>query len=203
MTAVVSRWERRPPALAVLLALVLGVLGLSARAAGRDAAAPPTVPYEHHGACPFECCTYRTWTVTADTDVRTDRRDGAPVAFRLRRGERVDGVTGVVVTTKLGTATVRRGVAPGESMLKAGEVVYVLHELGEGFWHVWAHGQFFSARVVGTEETCSATGEEAGECAIRMVEAPATVWWARIRNRSGQEGWTRHLDRFADVDACR
>jgi hypothetical protein len=66
----------------------------------------PPLPYEDSGACPFECCTYREWAVQAETTVRSARDDAAPVAFRVRPGQRVTGVTGVVVTTKLGRAVV-------------------------------------------------------------------------------------------------
>ena len=45
---------------------------------------PPPVPYEEQGACPFECCTYRTWRAKVDTQIFKERRDGAALAFRGR-----------------------------------------------------------------------------------------------------------------------
>ena len=34
----------------------------------------PALPYESPGACPFECCTYRTWTVEAHTELLRQHR---------------------------------------------------------------------------------------------------------------------------------
>src|SRR5262245_37470859 len=90
---------------------------------------PPTLPYEDVGLCPFECCTYREWSVDADTVVLTNRKDGSLVAFRLRRGERVKGLTGVVVTTKFGKALVRQPTTIGESgvAVAPGETVHIIN----------------------------------------------------------------------------
>src|SRR5262245_54362221 len=94
---------------------------------------PPT-PYEDHGACPFECCTYRTWTVKTDTDLRGDRRDAASLVARLRKGDRVEGITGVVVTTRLGKARVLAPITKVATRLRleAGQTLYVLNYVGEG-----------------------------------------------------------------------
>ena len=180
--------------LAALL-LLLASTGLTAA----STPSPPAVPYTHYGACPLECCTYGPWTVEKDTDVRADRRDGARVAFRLRRGEKVEGVTGVVVTTKLGRAMVTTPTTLGNSELfmREGDVLHVLHPVREGYWYVWARGQFESARIGLPRERC------AGECAIRMLEPPTSVWWAQIRNGDGQEGWSRRIADFGDVDGCQ
>lgn len=62
----------------------------------------PSLPYESHGACPFECCTYREWSVDRDTDVFGDYRAKTPAKFHLKRGQKVAALTGVVVTTRLG-----------------------------------------------------------------------------------------------------
>src|SRR5688572_11341642 len=84
--------------------LVLTIMGCSL-AFGQRNSKPPQ-PYFDRGACPFECCTYRDWNVTEPTVVRKAMNDRSPVAFRLKKGERVVGVTGVVITTRPGIATV-------------------------------------------------------------------------------------------------
>ncbi len=57
------------------------------------------LPYEDVGACPFEGCVYqRTWVANRTVGIRTERRAGAPVAFRLTKGAAVQAMTGVVVT---------------------------------------------------------------------------------------------------------
>lgn len=191
--------------------LVAAVLMASLAAAGAadaadGAAGPrlPKVPYEDHGACPFECCTYRTWTVKAATQVRTDRRDTAPVAFRVRAGEQVDGITGVVVTRKLGRATIQKPIVvdPEGLELRPGDVVHVVNYIGEGFWKIWARGRLHHVELAGKQQTCAGDDREPVTCAAQIVEEPETVWWAKVRNRAGQEGWTRQLDHFGNIDAC-
>lgn len=51
---------------------------------------------------PLECCVYREWT--AEAPVRLRRAAGAmrPVVEVLARGERVQALTGVVVTGRAG-----------------------------------------------------------------------------------------------------
>ena len=45
----------------------------------------------------------REWTVNAPTAVLTGRSTSAPMAFRLKAGEAVQGLTGVVTTTRART----------------------------------------------------------------------------------------------------
>jgi len=189
---------------AALLTASLAVFGMAQAAEGPGRPSLPKVPYEDHGACPFECCTYRTWTVNAETPVRTDRRDNAPVAFRVRAGEQVDGLTGVVVTTKLGRATIREPIVVDSDKLelRPGEVVYVVNYIGEGVWKIWTRGRLYHLEIAGKEETCGRPAPEPGPCAAQIVEEPKTVWWAKVRNRTGQEGWTRQLHHFDNIDAC-
>lgn len=189
---------------AALLTASLAAFGMAQAAEGPGRPSLPKVPYEDHGACPFECCTYRTWTVNAETPVRTDRRDNAPVAFRVRAGEQVDGLTGVVVTTKLGRATIREPIVVDSDKLelRPGEVVYVVNYIGEGVWKIWTRGRLYHLEIAGKEETCGRPAPEPGPCAAQIVEEPKTVWWAKVRNRTGQEGWTRQLDHFDNIDAC-
>ena len=205
MSALAARVRR------IVLVTVAALLTPGLAAAGGVEAADgpgrpslPKVPYEDHGACPFECCTYRMWTVNAETPVCTDRRDSAPVAFRVRAGEQVDGLTGVVVTTKLGRATIREPIAVDSDKLelRPGDVVYVVNYIGEGVWKIWTRGRLYHLEIAGKEETCGRPAPEPGPCAAQIVEEPRTVWWAKVRNRTGQEGWTRQLDRFDNIDAC-
>lgn len=60
------------------------------------------LPYLDAGACPFECCTYRQWIANKDTVLSKNMSDNSPVAFRIKKGGKVTGLTGVVITTKAG-----------------------------------------------------------------------------------------------------
>jgi hypothetical protein len=187
-----------------LLTASLAAAGAAEAADGPARPGLPKVPYEDHGACPFECCTYRSWTVKAETPVHTDRRDDAPVAFRVRAGEQVDGVTGVVITRKLGRATIREPIVVDSDklVLRPGEVIHVVNYIGEGVWKIWARGRLYHVEISGKEQACVGQARAPVPCAAQIVEEPITVWWAKIRSRTGREGWTRQLDHFANIDAC-
>jgi hypothetical protein len=159
----------------------------------------PRLPYEDAGACPFECCLYREWSVRADTLVRSRRDDAAPIAFRVARGAKVVGVTGVVITTKLGLVAVRRPTTVGERKMRVapGEPLHVLHYVGEGYWKFWLRGQVDQDQLTVKGDRCIG-----GPCDVEVVEKPVTVWWAKIRDTHGREGWTRDLSHFGGIDGC-
>lgn len=155
----------------------------------------PPPAYESAGICPFECCTYRDWTADAEVPVHAIRSERAPVLFRLRRGETVRALTGVVVTDKPGVVKIKSPVHAGsridgkgpELSLKAGDVVYPLAPLGEGIYRFWYHGKVYES----TEDMLPMP-------TTRDVE---TTWWKQVRNRQGQTGWTRS-DQFKGADEC-
>lgn len=76
------------------------------------------------GACPFECCTYREWSVKADTTLvaHPDRR--APAVGKACKGSRVQGLTGIVITTKPGEIEVIVRIANDVDSLKVGYSVW-------------------------------------------------------------------------------
>ena len=144
------------------------------------------VVYEDPGACPFECCTYGSWRVKEPITIR-ERRDRSAVALDvIPAGSRVDALTGVVVTTKVG-----RGEIPADNAClsvwggRAGLPVEVLHYQGEGYWLV-------------------RLGSSTGDCELRPTVSPVTEWWIRVLSPSGVIGWTDDVERFEgeSLDAC-
>lgn len=79
-------------------------LGLASTAAISKNSDKPPIPFEDHGACPFDCCVYREWFARGDIKALKDRKEGSPVVFGIKEGERVTALTGVVITTKPGVA---------------------------------------------------------------------------------------------------
>ena len=149
---------------------------------------PPT-PYFDKGACPFECCVYRQWTVEKPTIVRTAMRDSAPVAFRLKRGERGRGLTGTVITTNPGIAEVVKPIDEANLKLRSGERVYLLTDLGEGYMSAWYKGRTFAAEVFDPE-------------LFKTIRQPTSIWWVKVRNRAGKIGWSRQPENFGNMDEC-
>jgi hypothetical protein len=161
----------------------------------------PRLPYVNYGACPFEGCTYRPWSVLAETRLLAARRDGARVVTRVQPGESVRGVTGVVVTTKLGRAVVvrQRTIGRRKMLVRPGDRVDLLHYLGEGYWKYSLRG-IIDEEFIPDQPSCKDNSRLFDECSIQMGEVPATVWWVKIRTRKGQEGWTREHDHFGNKD---
>ena len=142
--------------------------------------APPS-PYIDKGACPFECCTYRDWTANEGMAL-VDQPNGKKIVARIRKGEVVQAITGEVHSIPL---RVVAKVPYPEADVKAGDVVYILHYLGEGYWKAW-----HKRRVVEIENF-SDTGP-----------VPHSTWWVKLKTKSGSVGWTTSHGNFSNQDAC-
>lgn len=184
---------------AAAVALTLGLLGCG-RAPQQEG---PAVPIDEEGACPFLCCSYRTWEVSWDTDLHADRHDDSPVAFHVAIGETVDALTGVVTTTAVGRATASRQVTLGSNrtIIAASEPIYLLRNIGGGDWKIWVHG-VVDQQYIPNQGYCSGAQSASDECALTVVMQPQVVWWAKVRNSLGREGWTREVDHFGNIDSC-
>lgn len=157
----------------------------------------PPEPYDNWGVCPFECCTYREWTASADIPVHASRSEQSAIVFRLRRDEQVQALTGVVVTEKAGAIRIDQPVRDGyisgngepQLSLKAGEFVYLLAPLGEGSYLFWYHGKVYRSGL--------------GMAAMPRLDGSESrmSWWKLVRNKAGEQGWTKS-DQFANADAC-
>lgn len=171
----------------VIIGIVLFLGTLTFTANGQNGR--PPIPYIDKGACPFECCTYREWTVDKPTAVRSAMQDGSSVAFRLKKSERVKGLTGVVITSQPGEVRVLKRTKIGKLTARPGDTLYLLTYVGEGFHRVWFKGK------ITEEETWDKT-------IFRQIRSPKAVWWVKIRNSRGQTGWSREPDNFGNKDQC-
>lgn len=153
--------------------------------------AQPAMPYKDAGACPFECCTYRQWVANKATVLRTKMSNRSSIAFRVKKGEKVTGVTGVVITTKAGVLKALKATSMYEDKIriKAGDRLYLLTYTGEGFYEIWYKGKVFSESFEHNP-------------ALKLVSEAESVWWVKIRNRKGQVGWTKLPENFDDKDSC-
>lgn len=170
--------------IAVLCAAALCWTGPFAAAQKR-----PPAPYFDRGACPFECCTYREWSVETATVVRSAMKDKAPIAFRLARGQWVTGVTGVVITTQPGIAEALQDRDEGGVRVRRGERIYLYTDQGEGWVKAWAKGKFFGAEVLDPAQ-------------YKIIRQPKSIWWVKIKNKQGKTGWSKQPENFGNIDQC-
>ena len=190
----------------ILLIIVASLLSQTAAASAQGAQKVLPFYYEDRGACPFECCAYRRWTVTADTIIYKDRVERAHAAFRVKKGEHVMGLTGVVVTLKPGKAVVKKATQLGTNgrqvRVKAGDVLYLLHYEGEGIYKFWFGGRIYEAEMPSAPDQVNQSPADKLSQDIQLISEPQTVWWVKVRNERGQTGWSKQDNHFGDMDAC-
>jgi hypothetical protein len=115
--------------------------------------------------------------------------DTSPIIARLKAGEKVRGMTGVVITTEPGIVQALKRTAVGNMRVNRGDRVYVLTNLGEGFAKVWFKGQVVQA-------------EPYDESIFKPIRRAKSVWWVKIKDRRGRIGWSRLPENFDNIDQC-
>jgi len=119
----------------------------------------------------FECCTYRTGRVNAETPVRTDRRDNAPVAFRVRAASKWMASPASWSPRSWGGQRSEPIVVDSEQLeLRPGEAVHVVNYIGEGVWKDLGARRLYHLEIAGKEEACGGPALEPGPCAAQIVE---------------------------------
>ena len=170
----------------------------------------PPVNYADFGACPFECCTYRRWSVVKDTVLYKSRSEKSGEAFRVRKGEHVIGLTGVVITLRPGKAIVNKTSILGDSQrrirVKPGNVIYLLHYKGEGFYKFWFQSRIYQGEMPFAPDLVYQSpkqkAEQEARAGVRILSEPQTVWWVKVKNEKGRVGWSKQDENFGDMDAC-
>jgi hypothetical protein len=162
--------------------------------------------YVDEGACPFECCTYREWTVKTPTTLLTTPDEQSKPIGVVRTGEKVDGLTGFVVTIEPGLIEVLRPHASKVSnkTYNPKDLVWVYTNLGEGFFRVWFQGQMYEEEAsffvhgLGGWDRCV----EEKTCWGQRKHPPKAMWWVKVKSKSGIVGWSNKPERFGNKDAC-
>ncbi|MDT7855817.1 hypothetical protein RQM47_04100 [Rubrivirga sp. S365] len=149
----------------------------------RELAERPAPPLRVDGACPFEGCTYGTWTTSAETTVYGRGGDSTSAAFMVPAGTRLDASGGFALLTRVGASVATRPtdllVPQGEAApLALGDTVLVLDYEGEGSFRVWHGGR------IGFSDAGGNPG-----AALRQATTPEQQWWARVAAPDGRAGW--------------
>ncbi len=162
--------------------------------------AGPVIPMESTNetlidkeACPFECCTYRTWSVEKETELLGKPVIGSETTASLKPGMKVEAITGEVHITA-GIFLVEKKF----SSYKPGDILQVFTYLGEGHFKVRFNGQMNEEDL-----NCSPYGSTAYTSDLGTFETkPVFVWWVLIQAPDGEMGWTNLPDNFGNKDAC-
>lgn len=161
----------------------------------------PTVPYYDWGACPFEGCTYDSLEVCTTTVLHKEPDKESSGVLKIEKGETVQALTGVVITTQLGVVKVLKSITLDQQhpvVLKPGDVFYVLHYQGEGFDLFWYKGGLHSEQMDYSNELPNA---EKGVF-YKKVREPKYSWWIQMKNSYGKVGWTDEANHFG-ADSCQ
>src|SRR5215831_4068905 len=122
------------------------------------------------------------------------------VAFRIRQGEVVEALTGVVVTRKPGVVEITETQTFGDVTIPQGAVVYILHFEGEGSDFFWYRGRALSGELY-----ADVVSEPTLGYPRRVRSLPITEWWVKVKNSRGQTGWILNSvtsEGFDGMDAC-
>jgi hypothetical protein len=175
-------------------ALIAITAALTLAASVSAHAQPPTVNgvYIAKGGCPFEGCTLGWWRATATVPLFA-APGSTKVVGRVRKGAWVRTDRAEVWLTPW-RGVMRRDSEP----LKAGDVIYLLDNQGEGFSDVWRRGEILSWFVFGDEADSPVRWDKP------LASAPKDVWWVHTR-----AGWLRNpsdftcIDQFSGDEGCR
>jgi hypothetical protein len=184
-----------------ILIIAVGLMIFSTGIYSAENYSSPKLPYYDWGACPFECCTYRTWTAKENVVIKKHRNKNSPVLYTIQKGDNVQGLTGVVITKKYGRIKALKPITLDKQQpisLKPGDVIYTLHYLGEGFELFWYDGKVYSDEIAAEEIDRTPLADQP----LQVLDLPVTEWWVKIRNKKGQIGWTNETDKFDHMDAC-
>jgi hypothetical protein len=105
--------------------------------------AAPALPFYHWGACPYERCVYGgPWAANRSVTVYDTWRQGRRPVAQIAAGDKVTGITGVVITFKPGLIMMDRDLPDKD--LRRGDTVRTYGDYSEGFSAVWFKGRYFS-----------------------------------------------------------
>jgi hypothetical protein len=182
----------------LLSALVFAQQNGTATATSQDRdSAKPKLPVIDENACPFEGCAFREWTVTKDSTLYSTWQDSRTETGKLKRGDKVTGITGVHVTRKPDRILVRQSIP--DLAAKPGDVILRYMYVGEGFANIWVSGHWHK------EYDCSFVTERNGSgcskgCAAVVTEDGVKEWWVHVKVSNGETGWVLTEDNFDGMD---
>ena len=147
----------------------------------------PALPYYDWGACPYEGCAYRQWTVHRPVTVYDTWKQGRRPIAQLAKDEPVTGLRGGVITFRPGAIRMERDLP--ELDLRRGDTLLTYAYQGEGFSAVWFKGKYHDSFDISFAKWPDSTGCGGTHCAATYIDLGAKSWWANVKLKSGRTGW--------------
>jgi hypothetical protein len=150
----------------------------------------PALPFYDWGACPYERCGYGEggkWTVHRPVTVYDTYKEGRRAVGHLAVGDKVIGITGVVITFKPGVVRMDRDLPDQD--LRRGDDILTYAFRGEGFSAVWFKGKYHSEFDISFAKWPDGSGCGNEHCAATYVDLGKKSWWAQVKLASGVTGW--------------
>ena len=180
---------------------LLAALFVSGALTGPADAQDPEV-YVDEGACPFECCTYRTWVAREAVILHAEADSESVQVGALEPGDTVTAETGHTITVPT-PFVLRSAIGQHNREFAVGDTLWVLSYQGEGFFKVRFDGEVIADFELGFSPQGGSPGTRCENCAIGQLERELeAVWWARLRLPDGTVGWTNRPFNFDGNDAC-
>lgn len=155
---------------------------------------PPRMPFIRKETCEGEGCTITgTWAACSTVVARADKRLDAASVFTIHPRERFTALTADLHVLEPGIVAFRRPFTTTIPIDEAGlvditfspaDTLFVLNYLGEGAV-VW---RYRGSTMVG-DMFWGSDRPPAARDTFGLVRPGRTVWWVRVRNTTGQEGW--------------
>jgi hypothetical protein len=138
--------------------------------------------FDDFDACSGEGCNENgTFTAKVDTIAHAHRSGQAPVAFEIKKGEKVLALS-TIVTTEPVPIKVITPFKIGQEYAQPGEMLYEVTYEGEGFCKVLYKGKL----VEGIDLDIGRTVER-----LKDRDQSKDEDWTKVRNTKGQEGWVK------------
>lgn len=167
----------------------------------------PADNYVTGEACPFECCTYREWTVEEEIELFASA-NGPRLGRKLLPGDQVLGLTGNVHLRPRPIFLQRPIQADDDAareqvVIAAGDLIFELESEGEGYFHIWYRGRILSAETGWLlQQGCMAIDDECwGDFLDEKRKPEEYQWWVKVRLKDGSTAWALAKG-FGNMDAC-
>jgi hypothetical protein len=148
---------------------------------------PPPENVRTNDRCPGEGCGYHRWLAMKELPLFDAWNSANPQqVYMVADRETITALSGVFITTKPGVEEILEPLNIGGMEANAGDLVYPLMSLGEGWVRAFFHGQVLDLSLY--------AGSRQLTRKIREYEA---VWWAEIKTSTGAVGWTNEAQSFS------